>query len=125
MCELVCRGRPQVGPADTRPHQPKYVPDRVVPTIEFPDKDSAEDGVSDPFGNRDYFPPPDIVGLLEDEGATTLLSLLEQADLLALLEKKKGSYTLFAPTNEAFAALDRRVIQQLADDVELLESVLK
>ena len=114
-------------PVDTRPHQPKYIPNRPPPTVEFPDEDvddaSGEDG-GDPFGQRDYFPPPNIVGLLEDEGATTLLSLLEQADLLEKFEKK-GSYTLFAPTNEAFARLDRRVIEQLADDVELLESVLK
>ena len=34
---------------------------------------------------RNYFPAPDIPGLLEDEKATTLIDLLEQADLVSSL----------------------------------------
>ena len=86
--------------------------------------DSAEVETERPLQFRDYFPPPNIVALLEDEGATTLLSLLEQADLLDTLEGR-GQFTLFAPKNEAFSKLDRETIQNLADDRDLLRSVLR
>ena len=72
---------------------------------------------------RNYFPAPDIPGLLEDEKATTLIDLLEQADLIGALSAE-GPFTLFAPTNEAFAKLDPNLVNALTDDTDLLKSVL-
>ncbi len=73
---------------------------------------------------RDYFPPPTIVGLLEDEGATALLSLLEQSNMLDRLERE-GSYTLFAPTSEALSSLDSNIIRDITEDLSLLEDVMR
>lgn len=63
-----------------------------------------------------------IVPVLEDLGATTLISLLEKAGLVDQIE---GSpLTLFAPTNEAFEGIPREVFNQLDSDPELLKNVL-
>lgn len=64
------------------------------------------------------------MGLLEDEEATTLLSLLEAAGLLSALEGR-GTFTVLAPTNKAFSKLDQDVIRQLTNDADLLANVLK
>jgi uncharacterized surface protein with fasciclin (FAS1) repeats len=48
------------------------------------------------------------------------LAATGQADTL----RGPGPYTVFAPTNDAFAALPESVQAQLADDPELLEAVL-
>ncbi len=76
-----------------------------------------------PESPRNYFPAPDIPGVLEDEGASTLLDLLEQADLIRDLAGE-GPFTLFAPTNEAFSKLDPNLVSTLTDDQDLLRSVL-
>ena len=76
---------------------------------------------------RDYFPAPKIKGVLEDEKATTLLDLLDKAKLLDVLDGD-GPFTIFAPTNEAFARLDPNLVRTLTDDrngdFDLLKSVL-
>ena len=65
----------------------------------------------------------DIVSTLEAEGNfTTLLGALERTGLTEQLSEA-GSYTLFAPTDEAFAALPENTIEEMSDE-ELL-SVLK
>ena len=76
-----------------------------------------------PESPRFYFPAPDIPGLLQDEDATTLLDLLEQADLVSALSGE-GPFTLFAPTNEAFSKLDPNLVRALTADTDLLKSVL-
>ena len=57
-----------------------------------------------------------------DEFASFLdaLATTDQADTL----RGPGPFTVFAPTNDAFAALPETVQEQLADDPELLEAVL-
>ena len=72
---------------------------------------------------RYYFPAPDIPGLLEDEDATTLIQLVEQADLVSALSGE-GPFTIFAPTNEAFSKLDPNLVNALTADTDLLKSVL-
>ena len=117
---------PPYNPRPTNPSNEDDDEDRD--DIDFEDNDSfgSDDDDENPLNPpRDYFPPPNIVRLLEDEGETTLLSLLEQVDLLDELKKNRGEYTLFAPSNEAFAKLDRDTIDTLRDDRDLLESVLK
>lgn len=53
---------------------------------------------------------------------TTLVSLLKQAGLVGAL--KKGNYTVFAPTNAAFAKLPKSTLQAVGEDPALLKSVL-
>ena len=77
---------------------------------------------------RDYFPAPKIIGVLEDEGATTLLDLIEKANLTDILNNRDATFTIFAPTNEAFAKLDPNLVRTLTEDdggdFDLLRSVL-
>lgn len=61
--------------------------------------------------------------VLTDESLTTLLTALEEADLLSTLED--GTYTLFAPTDEAFDALPEGALDALLADQDLLTQVLQ
>ena len=54
---------------------------------------------------------------------TTLASLLTEAGLAETLAGD-GPYTVFAPTDEAFAAVPQETLDALAADPELLRSVL-
>jgi uncharacterized surface protein with fasciclin (FAS1) repeats len=53
---------------------------------------------------------------------STLVSLLKQAGLVGALSK--GTYTVFAPTNAAFAKVPKATLDQLAADPALLKTVL-
>ncbi|MBO0352165.1 fasciclin domain-containing protein [Phormidium pseudopriestleyi FRX01] len=53
----------------------------------------------------------------------TLMTLLESADLLDLL-KSPGPYTIFAPTDEAFAALSSNTIANWMEDIPKLKKIL-
>jgi uncharacterized surface protein with fasciclin (FAS1) repeats len=53
---------------------------------------------------------------------STLVSLLKQAGLVTTLTK--GSYTVFAPTNAAFAKVPKATLDQVANDPKLLRKVL-
>lgn len=54
---------------------------------------------------------------------STLVSLLQKADLVKTLEGN-GPFTVFAPTNEAFAAIPKDQLDALASNPEMLKSVL-
>lgn len=54
---------------------------------------------------------------------STLVSLLDKAGLVKTLEGK-GPFTVFAPTNEAFAAIPKDQLDALASNPEMLKSVL-
>ncbi len=54
---------------------------------------------------------------------STLSKLLAQAGLTDTL-KGDGPYTVFAPTDEAFKAVPAKTMESLANDPELLKSVL-
>lgn len=54
---------------------------------------------------------------------STLVSLLKKADLVSALEGK-GPFTVFAPTNDAFAAIPKDQLDALASNPEMLKSVL-
>jgi transforming growth factor-beta-induced protein len=58
-------------------------------------------------------------------GFTTLLAALEAADLTALLDDLDGTFTVFAPTDAAFAALGDEAVAALLADPEALANVLK
>ena len=53
----------------------------------------------------------------------TLVSLVERADLVNTL-KGLGPFTVFAPTDEAFAKLPKELVQKLLHDKALLKTVL-
>ncbi len=55
---------------------------------------------------------------------TTLVSLVSAAGLVDVLASPDASWTVFAPTNEAFAAVPQDVLDALGADPELLTRVL-
>jgi uncharacterized surface protein with fasciclin (FAS1) repeats len=58
-----------------------------------------------------------------DERFSTLVSLLEQAGLVEILQNGE-EFTIFAPTNDAFAEVPQETLDALQGDVELLREVL-
>ncbi|AZI42130.1 fasciclin domain-containing protein [Deinococcus psychrotolerans] len=60
--------------------------------------------------------------IVNDDRFGTLRSLLSDADLTETL--MGGTYTLFAPTDEAFAKVDPDTLAKIASDPELLKQVL-
>jgi uncharacterized surface protein with fasciclin (FAS1) repeats len=68
--------------------------------------------------------PQNIIETARDAGSfTTLLTALDVAGLTRALEAD-GPYTVFAPTDEAFAAIDAEVLSDLLADIDLLTAVL-
>ncbi len=63
----------------------------------------------------------DLVGT--DENFSTLLTAVEAAGLAETLSGE-GPFTVFAPTNEAFEAIDEATLNALLEDTEALEQVL-
>lgn len=63
----------------------------------------------------------DVVSTNED--FSTLLVALQTAELTETLSSE-GPFTVFAPTNEAFAAIDEATLTALLSDTETLEQVL-
>ena len=57
------------------------------------------------------------------EGATTLVDFVVQAGLADVLSGD-GPFTVFAPTNEAFAKLPQETVDALKADPELLKNIL-
>ena len=53
---------------------------------------------------------------------STLVSLLKRAGLVGAL--KKGNYTVFAPSNAAFAKLPKSTLEAVGQDKALLKTVL-
>ena len=58
-----------------------------------------------------------------EKDLSTLVSLIEAAELAETLESL-DALTVFAPTNEAFAKLDKKLVQELLADKEKLQTVL-
>ena len=69
--------------------------------------------------------PKDIVDTAVAAGSfKTLAQLLTAADLVGVM-KGPGPYTVFAPTDEAFAKVPKDVLDGLAGDKARLQEVLK
>ncbi|HET9316351.1 MAG TPA: fasciclin domain-containing protein [Vicinamibacteria bacterium] len=69
--------------------------------------------------------PKDIVDTAVAAGSfKTLAQLLTAADLVGVM-KGPGPYTVFAPTDEAFAKVPKDVLDGLAKDKAKLQEVLK
>lgn len=65
----------------------------------------------------------DLVGTAQSAGQfTTLTSLLKKAGLAGAL--KKGTFTVFAPTDAAFKKVPKAALNKVASDPALLKKVL-
>jgi uncharacterized surface protein with fasciclin (FAS1) repeats len=81
----------------------------------------ACDDDDDPMASEE---PGTIVQTAQDAGSFgTLLTALDAASLTSALEGA-GPFTVFAPTDDAFAAIDAEVLNDLLADTDLLTSVL-
>jgi uncharacterized surface protein with fasciclin (FAS1) repeats len=68
--------------------------------------------------------PQDIVSIaLADDRFETLVAALKAADLVSVLQGE-GPFTVFAPTDDAFAKLGADTIQALLADKDKLSSIL-
>ncbi len=54
---------------------------------------------------------------------TTLIKAIKSADLVDIL-KSEGSYTVFAPTDEAFSKLPQETLNELLQDLPKLKRIL-
>ena len=69
-------------------------------------------------------PDEDIVEVAKAAGSfTTLLTAVEAAGLVDVL-KSEGPFTVFAPTDEAFAKIPQADLEALLQDTEALKAVL-
>ena len=65
--------------------------------------------------------PGDIVDIAVEDGRfTTLVTALEAADLVSTL-KGEGPFTVFAPTDDAFAELPEGTVEALLKDIPQLK----
>jgi uncharacterized surface protein with fasciclin (FAS1) repeats len=77
------------------------------------------------FASPAFAQPKDIVDTAVAAGSfKTLAKLLTDADLIGVM-KGPGPYTVFAPTDEAFAKVPPDVLAGLAKDKAKLQEVLK
>jgi uncharacterized surface protein with fasciclin (FAS1) repeats len=64
------------------------------------------------------------VALADPDNFSTLVTALTSADLVTTLSNEEATFTVFAPTNAAFDAVDPDVLAALLADVDMLSSVL-
>ena len=82
-------------------------------------------GCSDDDDNNGSSEPGNIIEVAEASGSfTTLLAALEATGLDDVLADESGTYTVFAPTDAAFAALPEGTVEALLDDPETLTDIL-
>lgn len=76
----------------------------------------------------DLTPPPELGNIVEvatDAGDfTTLVAALEATGLDSTLADEDGTFTVFAPTDDAFAALGQDTIDALLGDTDTLSDIL-
>lgn len=73
-------------------------------------------------------PPPEATTIVDvavaDGNFTTLVAALEAADLVTTLDDEDGTFTVFAPTDDAFEALGQETIDALLADTDTLADIL-
>lgn len=86
---------------------------------------SGSMSMHDPMvGGSAMYPSKNIVqNAINSKDHTTLVSLVKKAGLVSTLEGP-GPFTVFAPTNEAFAALPQATVSKVTSDAALLKKVL-
>jgi uncharacterized surface protein with fasciclin (FAS1) repeats len=76
------------------------------------------------FAEGEYEMANDIVDVaIENGNFTTLVAALEAAELVSTL-RGDGPYTIFAPTDEAFAKLPAGTVEALLNDIPALTNIL-
>lgn len=85
----------------------------------------AQDSMQDPMvGGAAMYPSKNIVqNAMNSPDHTTLVALVKKAGLVATLEGP-GPFTVFAPTNAAFAKLPQATVDKVTGDHTLLVQVL-
>ena len=74
-------------------------------------------------GNKDV--DQDIITIAEEAGSfSTLATALKEVNLIEAL-KSEGPFTVFAPTDEAFAKLPEGTLENLLKDKDALAEILK
>ena len=63
--------------------------------------------------------------LTKDDRFRVLSEAIEVANLTQLLNSTENSFTVFAPTDDAFDKLPRQAVDELFNDVEALLDLLK
>ena len=113
----------------------EYIKDFVQPSGEFFEqvqsvaiKSRSEMLTAAPTMSPTVAPTAEELGTIVDIVAgnpdlSILVELLTQAGLVEILSGE-GPFTVFAPTNDAFDALDPETLEAVASDPDLLESVL-
>jgi uncharacterized surface protein with fasciclin (FAS1) repeats len=91
-------------------------------------QDAMSGGMSsmkDPMvGGAAMYPSKTIVqNALNSKDHTTLVALVKKAGLVDTLSSK-GPFTVFAPTNEAFAKIDSATLDKVGNDKPLLTKIL-
>ncbi|MDQ3233935.1 MAG: fasciclin domain-containing protein, partial [Pseudobdellovibrionaceae bacterium] len=85
--------------------------------------DDDDESTPAPVGQSQMTPGLSLAGtVVADPRFSTLKAALEKADLVSVLEK--GEYTVFAPTNEAFAKIPAEALNALLNDKAALTRVL-
>ena len=69
--------------------------------------------------------PPTILGLVQENGFDTLVSLLELTELDAAVDDPDASLTVFAPTEDAFGQLAPEFVYYLVNNIDVLSLILK
>merc|ERR1712045_819563 len=84
---------------------------------------SSQAGWQHKASARQSKPAGNLVEELAANGASTLIDFAVKAGLADTLTGE-GPFTVFAPTNAAFAALPQEIVDAVSADTELLKSVL-
>jgi uncharacterized surface protein with fasciclin (FAS1) repeats len=103
------------------PHAPRYMAPAGYMTPVGMGYSAEKKG----YGSSKSSMKPDIVATAKAAGSfNTLLSALNAAELTSVLEGD-GPFTVFAPTDEAFANLPEGTLEALLADKEKLAAILK
>ena len=90
----------------------------VIDAVLLPSSVAAADSMDDGMMEEDMADLPSIVEIAVEDGSfTTLVAALEAANLVETLSGE-GPFTVFAPTDDAFAALPEGTVEGLLEDPE-------
>jgi len=97
----------------------------AVPALAHQDSMGSMSGMKDPMvGGAAMSPAKNIIqNAVNSKDHTTLVSLVKKAGLVETLEGP-GPFTVFAPTNEAFAKIPKATLEAVGNDPATLKKVL-
>jgi uncharacterized surface protein with fasciclin (FAS1) repeats len=105
--------------------QAPEAPDQIETPTEEAEETPTEEAEETPTEEATEEPEPGTIVEVaqEEDDLSTLVSALEAAELVETLGDE-GPFTVFAPTNDAFAAIGEETLNALLDDTETLEQIL-